>query len=279
MSSNNEERIMSGNLLQRLSSTLAIAALAAMLSSPAAAAEPHSIDDINKKGTIVVGVSTTTPIFGLISEKGEPEGYDPDVARLLAKYLGVKVEFVPVTGANRIPQLLSGRVDVLICLFGITPERAQQVWYSMPYAYEAATLVAPASVNVKTIDDLKGKRVGVPRGAMQDLMLTPLAQEKGFQLQRFDDEATELQALIAGQIDLGGTGLLVNQRLNRNNPGKDYQVKIVLRPLHFGIGIRRGEIDKLQWLNTFVYTIKNNGELDAISRKWRQMPLEQLPVF
>lgn len=265
-------------LLQRLSSAFAIGLLAVWWAS-AQAAGPQTIDDIIKNGKIVVGVSTTTPIFGLIGKDGEPEGYDPDVARLLAKYLGVKVEFVPVTGANRIPQLLSGRVDVLICLFGITPERAQQVWYSMPYAYEAATLVAPAAVNVKTIDDLKGKRVGVPRGAMQDLMLTPLAQEKGFQLQRFDDEATELQALISGQIDLGGTGLLVNQRLNRNNPGKDYQVKIVLRPLHFGIGIRRGEMDKLQWLNTFVYTIKNNGELDAISRKWRDRPLEDLPVF
>jgi len=109
--------------------------------------------------------------------------------------------------------------------------------------------------------------------------ILPLAQEKGFQLQRFDDEATELQALIAGQVDLGGTGLLVNQRLNKSDPGKDYQVKIVLRPLHFGIGMRRGEIDKLQWLNTFVYTIKNNGELEAISRKWRGLPLENLPVF
>lgn len=265
-------------LLQHSSTAAAIAFCAALYASASAAAE-QTIDDIIKKGTIVVGVSTTTPIFGLIGKDGEPEGYDPDVARLLAKYLGVKVEFVPVTGANRIPQLLSGRVDVLICLFGITPERAQQVWYSMPYAYEAATLVAPASVKVNTVDELKGKKVGVPRGAMQDLMLTPLAQEKGFQLLRFDDEATELQALIAGQIDLGGTGLLVNKRLNRNDPGKDYQVKIVLRPLHFGIGIRRGEIDKLQWLNTFIYTIKNNGELDAISRKWRERPLEELPVF
>jgi polar amino acid transport system substrate-binding protein len=96
---------------------------------------------------------------------------------------------------------------------------------------------------------------------------------------RFDDEATALQALISGQIDVVGTGLLVNRTLNRNDPGKNYEVKIVLRPLHFGIGIRRGQIDLLQWLNTFVYTIKNNGELDAISRKWRQLPLEVLPVF
>jgi ABC-type amino acid transport substrate-binding protein len=105
-------------------------------------------------------------------------------------------------------------------------------------------------------------------------MLTPIPQAKGFQLQRFDDEATELQALIAGQVDLGGTGLLVNQRLIRNNPGKDYQVKIVLRPLHFGVGIRRGEIDKLQWLNTFIYTLKNNGELDGL-RQIHPDPLYQ----
>jgi polar amino acid transport system substrate-binding protein len=251
----------------------------AMALSPAPASAQQTIDDIIKAGKLVVGVSTTTPIFGLMGADGQPEGYDPDVARLMAKALGVEVEFVPVTGANRIPYLLSGQVDVLICLFGITPERALQVWYSMPYAYEAATLVAPKAVDVSKVEDLKGRRVGVPRGAMQDLVLTPIADEIGFDLQRFDDEATELQALISGQVELGGTGLLVNQRLNQNDPGKDYEVKIVLRPLHFGVGMRRGEVDKLRWINTFLYEIKKNGQLDEISRKWRGLPLEDLPVF
>ena len=54
---------------------------------------------------------------------------------------------------------------------------------------------------------------------------------------------------------------------------------MVLRELHFGIGVRRGSTDLLQWLNTFVYAIKNNGELDAISLKWRELPLGTLPVF
>ena len=53
---------------------------------------------------------------------------------------------------------------------------------------------------------------------------------------------------------------------------------MVLRELHFGIGVRRGQTDLLQWLNTFIYAIKNNGELDAISRKWRELPLGDLPV-
>jgi polar amino acid transport system substrate-binding protein len=252
-------------------------ALSAAPLAPSAAAQ--TVDEIIKRGKVIVGVNTTTPIFGLVGSDGQPEGYDPDVARLVGKYLGVPVEFVPVTGANRLPFLLTNRVDMVIALFGITPERAQQIWFSMPYATEAATLVAPASRAVKTVDDLAGLRVGVPRGAMQDLILTPQAAAKKINLMRFDDEATALQALISGQIDVVGTGLLVYRTLNRNDPGKNYEVKIVLRPLHFGIGIRRGQIDLLQWLNTFVYTIKNNGELDAISRKWRQLPLEVLPVF
>ena len=246
---------------------------------PFGAVQAQTVDEIIKRGKVIIGVNTTTPIFGLMGKDGQPEGYDPDVARLVGKYLGVPVEFVSVTGANRIPNLLSGKVDMLICLFGITPERALQVWYSIPYASEAATLVAPESRKVKSIDDLAGLKVGVPRGAMQDLILTPLVAEKKINLQRFDDEATGLQAMISGQIDLVGTGLLVNRTLNRNDPGKNYEVKIVLRPLHFGIGIRRGQTELLQWLNTFIYTIKNNGELDAVSRKWRQLPLEQLPVF
>jgi polar amino acid transport system substrate-binding protein len=247
--------------------------------APFVAASAQTVDEIIKRGKVIVGVNTTTPIFGLVGSDGQPEGYDPDVARLVGKYLGVQVEFVPVTGANRLPFLLTNRVDMVIALFGITPERAQQIWFSMPYATEAATLVAPASRAVKTVDDLAGLRVGVPRGAMQDLILTPQAAAKKINLMRFDDEATALQAMVSGQIDVVGTGLLVNRTLNRNDPGKNYEVKIVLRPLHFGIGVRRGQTELLQWLNTFVYTIKNNGELDAISKKWRQLPLENLPVF
>jgi polar amino acid transport system substrate-binding protein len=259
---------------------LAVAALIGLaLAGLPATGSAQTIDDIVKRGKLIVGVNTTTPIFGLMGKDGQPEGYDSDVARLAGKYMGVPVEFVPVTSANRIPYLLSGRVDVVIALFGITPERALQVSFSIPYATEAATLVAPQSRSVKTVDDLKGLRVGVPRGAMQDLILTPVAAEKGINLMRFDDEATGLQAMISGQIDLVGTGLLVHRTLNRNDPGKNYEVKIVLRELHFGIGTRRNQTDLIQWLNTFIYFIKNNGELDAISRKWRELPLGDLPVF
>ena len=66
----------------------------------------------------------------------------------------------------------------------------------------------------------------------------------------------------------------------RARKGEEYEQKFPLRAAHFGIGIRRGNPELLQWLNTFVYQIKNTGELDAISRKYRNnTPMISLPVF
>jgi len=250
-------------------------ALAVALSM-AGTARAQNVDDIIKRGSVQIGLDTANPPFGALGKDGEPEGYDPDVARLIAKYLGVKAEIVPITPQNRMGYLLTSRVDMI--MLGITPERARQVWFAAPYALEAAVLVGPANVQVKILADLAGKRVGIPRGAMQDIVLSQNAPP-GAQIMRFDDQATAVQALIAGQVDLAGTGMLQYRIINRDDPGKGYETKLILRPLHFGIGIRRGNTDLLQWLNTFVYAIKANGELEAISQKWRGLPLGELPVF
>src|SRR5258708_19209620 len=84
------------------------------------AAVAQTVDDIIKRGKVIIGVNTTTPIFGLMGSDGNPEGYDPDVARLVGKYLGVPVEFVSGTGANRIPNPLRGPLDMALHLFRLT---------------------------------------------------------------------------------------------------------------------------------------------------------------
>jgi polar amino acid transport system substrate-binding protein len=254
-----------------------LAVLALMLAAPTLRpAAAQSVDDIVKRGKLLVGVDTSNPPFGSLGTDGEPQGYDPEVARLAGKYLGVPVEFVPATPQNRMGYLLTNRVDMI--MLGITPERARQIWFSIPYAEEAAVLVGPGSLQVKTSADLAGKRIGIPRGAMQDLVLSQ-NPPPGASIMRFDDQATAVQALIAGQVDLAGTGMLQFRIINRDDPGKNYETKLILRPLHFGLGIRRGNADLLQWLNTFLYAIRANGELDAISRKWREIPLGTLPTF
>ena len=100
--------------------------------------------------------------------KGGYEGYDVDVATLMAKYLGVDLELVPVTGPNRIPYLLTNKVDVLVAIFGITPERARQVQFSIPYSSIDIVLMAPKDTKIASAADLKPLRVGVARASTQD---------------------------------------------------------------------------------------------------------------
>ena len=99
-----------------------IAALALPLAAgPAAAATP---DEIKARGKLIVGVLTDYPPFGGTDAEQKPAGYDADVAALMAKKLGVSLELVPVTGPNRIPYLLTNKVDLLIATFGITSGQA-----------------------------------------------------------------------------------------------------------------------------------------------------------
>src|SRR5436190_14380170 len=90
---------------------------AAMLAAPAILARSaHAItpDEIKKRGKIIVGIQGDNPPWGFVNSSGVQEGFDAEVSALYAKELDVKLEFVPLEVANRIPALTAGRVD---CLF------------------------------------------------------------------------------------------------------------------------------------------------------------------
>ncbi len=260
---------------------LALALLPAigLAAGAVSAAKAQTPDEIIKRGKVVIAVDTTVPPYGSLDSSNQPSGIDIDVANAIGKQLKVPVEFVTVNSPGRIPALLSNRVDMVIAIFSITPERALQVSFSIPYAGQSAVLIAPKSVNIKGPDDLKNMKVGVTRGALEDGALTAL-NIPGIQILRFDDGPSTVQAMLSGQIDAMGGGDYGEIYLRKGAKGEEYEQKFPLRAAHFGIGIRRGNPELLQWLNTFVYSIKNSGELDAISRKHRGgAPMIPLPVF
>jgi len=94
----------------------------ALASGPAAA---ETIDQVKQKGELTVGMLVDFPPYGILNAKNQPDGYDADVAKQLAKDLGVKVNIVSVTGPNRIPFLLTNKVDLLVASLAITPGARQ----------------------------------------------------------------------------------------------------------------------------------------------------------
>ena len=105
----------------------------------ASSAFADAFEDILKKGVVRIATPLDVPPFGSQNEKREPEGFDVELAGMVAKALGVKLEMQQVTGANRIPFLLTNKVDIVISVMGLTPERAKQIMFSsLPLLCDAA---------------------------------------------------------------------------------------------------------------------------------------------
>jgi polar amino acid transport system substrate-binding protein len=262
-------------ILRRTIGALLLAGVAAatLTSVPAAAATP---EQIKTRGKLMVGVLTDYPPFGGTDAQQQPAGYDADVAKLLAKSLGVALELVPLTGPNRIPYLLTNKVDVLIATFGITAERSKQVLFSNPYSTLTIYVLAPKSVPVKTAEDLKTISIGVARASTQDTAISAIAPP-GTVLKRFDDDATALQALISGQVQALGASNTILAQLNKDYSELNIEPKLTLREQANGMAFRKADTALQQYANNFIAEIEKSGELSAISQRWFGVPLNKLP--
>jgi polar amino acid transport system substrate-binding protein len=253
----------------RYAGVAAIAFAAAWLGHAASAQTP---DELVSRGQINVGVNLDAPPYGSINSKQEPEGFDVDVARLMGKYLGVKVNIVRVQGPTRIPYLMSNRIDFIIADLGITPARALQVMFSQPYGALDGYIYASKGRRIIDAADLKGLRIGVPRASTFDSALTPMVGNTAT-VMRYDDDATTIQALISGQVDAVGENEATMGQLVKLNASLDVDKKFRITQQVNGIAVRKGQFELLQWVNTFVGYTARNGELDGIYRKWLNEPL------
>jgi polar amino acid transport system substrate-binding protein len=246
------------------------------LLAPATSVVADDLDNIIWAGVVKIAVPQDFPPFGSAGKDGQLEGYDVDVARLVAKDLGVKLELVPVASVNRIPYLQTGKVDLVISSLGINPERAKAIAFSNAYAPYFSGVFGDPKVQVRSAADLAGKTIGVTRGTLEELDLARIAP-KNATIRPFGDNSALLAALSSGQVQLIATGHPIAAALARKEPGK-VEKKFVITDSPAHIGVRRGEHDLVAWLNVFIhYHKKLGGELDALARKWFGEPLPDLP--
>ena len=253
---------------------IAALGLGAALTAFAPFASAQSVADIKKKGEITIGMLVDFPPYGTTDAKNQPDGYDADVAKLLAKDWGVKANIVPVTGPNRIPFLLTNKVDLLVASLAVTPERAKQVQFSQPYAAATIVLYGKTGAPIKSAADLKGVRVGVARASTQDVAVTKAAPE-GTEIRRFDDDASAMQALLSGQVDAIGCSTTVAAQIAKRAPA-NFEQKLVLRQQFMAVAMRPGQADLLKAVDSFIDKNTANGELNKLYRKWLETDLPAL---
>lgn len=251
--------------MKKMIMAVAIAAVAMMSTAQIASAD--ALDDIKKSGKIRIAVDLGVPPYGMTDDKMQPTGSDIETAKLLAKDWGLQFEHVPTTGASRIPSLQTGKADLVISTLSITPERAKVIDFSLGYAVLRTVIAAPKSVNVKSLADLDGKTVGTVRGTTHDTQLTKEGP-KGMKLVRYEDDATEAQAFLSGQVDIFSTAELLVAPIDKKNPARQVEVKFVLDTFKLAVGVKKDETRLVEEVNKWILANLKNGKLDEIYKKF-----------
>jgi len=241
-----------------------------------ASANADTLDDIKKDGTVRIAIDVAIPPFGMTDENMQPTGSDVETARLLAKDLDVKLQIVTTTGPTRIPMLQTNKVDLVISTLSITPDRAKVIDFSLPYADHPSVVAALKSIPLKDMSDLDGKKVAVVRGTTQDTDLTQ--QAKGAQLVRYEDDATMALAFASGQVDILATARSLLPAISKKNPSRTAESRITMQTFYLAIGMRKNEPKLKDWVNGWVKTNLQNGQLGAIYKKYHgiDIPVDQL---
>ena len=247
--------------------------VASCLAVVAVAAQADLLDDIMKAKKIRISTDVAIPPAGMMDANMKPIGSDVETAQLLAKDWGLELEFIPTTGATRIPNVNTGKADIIISTLSVTPERAKVIDFSKPYAVLQSVVGAPKATAIKDWADLKGKTVTVTRGTTQDTELSAMAKDRDFKVVRYDDDATMVTAGATGQAEMVATSVALVNAISNKNPQKPWEPKFVIRNFDLAIGIKQGEPRLLAKLNEWVAANLKNGKLNAIYKKYYNVDL------
>ena len=148
----------------------------------------RTVDEIKESGTINIGVFSDKSPFGYVDENGDYQGYDVYFGNRIGEDLGVKINFVSTEAANRIEYLQTGKVDIILANFTVTPERAEEVDFALPYMNVALGVVSPEDAVITSLEEIgEDDQVIVISGTTAETYL-----EKNYpniKLQKFDTYA------------------------------------------------------------------------------------------
>ncbi|CAM4044561.1 glutamine ABC transporter substrate-binding protein [Bacillus cereus] len=228
------------------------------------------VEQIKKRGKLVVGVKNDTNLFGLKNPStGKVEGFDIDVAKALAKkILGDenKLELKEVTSKTRIPMLKNGDIDVIIATMTITEERKKEVDFSDVYFKAGQSLLVKKGSNIKSIDDVKKDvKVLAVKGSTSTNNIRQKAPEAT--VLEFENYSEAFTALKAGKGDVLTTDNAILYGMAKQDANYEVVGKIFTDE-PYGIAVQKGADDLTKEINSLLKDMKANGEYDKLYEKW-----------
>lgn len=241
----------------------AIFAVVGLLACSSAMAD--ALQDIKERGTLRCATLTdSVPLGYQDPTTREIVGLDVDVCKALAQHLGVKPELQGIAVSARIPTLVSGRADVVAAALGYTKDRAGQIDFSAAY-YQTPIKILVKDPNLKTFDDLKGKRISAIKSSTPELYARQ--QLPGSTVVAFEDAPSAFLALQQGKTQ----GMAMTEPAAIRFHARAQNMHFLDQALHFEpncLGIKKGEEALTQAVDKALQDMETTGELQALWDKW-----------
>lgn len=236
------------------------------------------LDDIISSGEVKCGIMLDVPPVGMRDNDNQPIGYDVDFCRDMAKALGVKAVIIETPAPDRIPAILSGRVDVGIASATNSLERAKAVAFSIPYQiWDVGVAVAANNASIAVYEDLKGKSVGTVRGTTGEVaFLKDMAKWGGGTSHiAYGSNAEQFLALSQGKVDaIIESTAIFGEYVKGKGKGKiKVCCSVTTAPSDWtGLMVARSAQGLMDWVNLFVWHQWKNQRTDELYRKWFGYP-------
>jgi len=234
-----------------LKKLITIAALTTVTAAPIAA---DTLDDVVNRGTLRCGVVLDFPPIGYRDANNEPAGFDVEYCNDLAASLEVEAEILPVTWAERLPVIVTGRADVV---FGGTSDslaRARTVGFSIPYAIYFAQGVVNSESGITSFEDIRGKRVAAAIGTVPEQEWLKIAAEWGEEAnyQGYQSENEVFLAVAQGKADIGITTNTAVLPITNQYDTIDAGPRMPWTTDYTSVVGKREDVTWLNYLNLFV---------------------------
>jgi polar amino acid transport system substrate-binding protein len=216
------------------------------------------LQEVLARGKLIVGTGSTNVPWHLKNNAGEYEGMDIEMGKILARGLfgdETKVEFVEQAPDQRIPNLLANKVDICLQFMTITPARAQQIAFTVPYYTEGIGLILSPKSQYKKYDDLveaikTGKTVTVAILQNADAANNVQSMLPGSKDDQYENQGLVYQAVTSSRADAGAVDLSSIKWLASKQPDLYVDSGFASIPQLYGGGVRPDEQEWLNYVNT-----------------------------
>lgn len=235
-----------------------------------ALAADASLEKVKQRGKLVLGLDDSFPPMGFRNDDNQIVGYDIDLAREVAKRLGVQLVPQPIDWNAKEQELNTGKIDCIWNGFTITEERKKAMAFTKPYLRNAQVVVVKKGSGYSTLASLKGKKVGLQAGSSAAGALEAAKDFRASlkQVVEFKDNLTALMDLDVRGVDAVVMDLiLANDNIKRS--GKPYEVlKETLAPEVFGVGFRKNDLALRDAVQGALEAMAADGTLAKVTTRW-----------